>query len=340
MVRCGSLNTLRSWRFDMRSPLSRVCVWWCSTRSCSTWCSMMLLLAAILGAGCDARATSPDPQAGPRAEQKSREWESCGATVHCGDGLRCFEQACRKTARSVVGDYQVALGAQLRGKGKLDESVAAYTEALARYDAEKIAAPADVDCAYGGALAASATVTKGKKEQAELAARVLHRCLLAVPAGSALYSRALLDLTSLHDSGLEPAALAKAQAADLYLTKEPAQKGSDAVKVTATANPMPSGKTFPLLLEEIAKPEQRPALIACWEQHAAAAKKEDLTVTFGVKSKYVEPEYDDEPGAYVVTFEPGAGGAAEECVKAALEAVKKTPGFKESATTKLTVVLK
>ncbi len=317
----------------MRSPISRVRVWWCSM--------MWLLSIAIVGAGCDARATSPDPQAGPRAEQKSREWESCGATVHCGDGLRCFDQACRKLARSVVGDYQAALGAQLRGKGKLDESVASYTEALARYDAEKLAAPADVDCGYGGALAASAMVAKGKKEQAELAARVLHRCLLAVPAGSALYSLALLELTSLHDSGLEPAALAKSQAADLYLTREPAQKASDAVKVTATANPMPTGKTFPLLLEEIAKPEQRPALIACWEKHAAAAaEKDELSVTFGVRSKYVEPEYDDEPGAYVVTFEPGAGGAAEECVRAALEAVKKTPGFKDSATTKLTVVLK
>jgi hypothetical protein len=317
----------------MRSPSSHV---WHLRHGCWLW-----LLMGLAAAGCDARATSTDPQgAAPRAEQKSREWESCAATVHCADGLRCFDQACRRTARSVVGDYHAARGAQLRGRGKGDEAVAAYAEALARYDADKVEAPADVDCAYGGALAASAVASKDKKEQAELAARVLHRCLLAVPAGSLLYAGALLELTALHDVGLEPASLAKDEAADLYLTKAPAQKPSDAVKVTATANPMPAGKTFPLLLEEIGKPELRGALIACWEQHAAAHKKEELAVTFGLKSKYLEPEYDDEPAVYAVTFEPGAGGAAEECVRAALEPVKKTPGFKDAASTKITVVLK
>lgn len=132
--------------------------------------SLILLFFGALAAGCDARATSTDPQGtAPSAEQKSREWESCGATVHCADSLRCFDMMCRRTTRSMVGDYYGALAGEQRGKGKLDEAVAAYTEALARYEAEKIAIPADTDCAYGGALAAAAAANSARKEQAELA---------------------------------------------------------------------------------------------------------------------------------------------------------------------------
>lgn len=306
------------------------------------WLCVGALLVIGSGAGCDARATSTDPQtAAPRAEQKSREFESCSATVHCADGLRCFEQSCRRTVRSTVGDYHAALGASLRGRGKPQDAVTAYADALARYEEDKVAVPPDLDCAYGGTLAAS----KGKKEQAELAARVLHRCLVAVPVGSGLYTQALLDLTNLADEGLEPSALAKPQAADVYLTKAPARKGSDAVVVTASANPMPSGKTFPLLLAEIAKPELRAPLLACWEANLAATQKEELSVTFALKAKYFA-EFEDEDPTLVVTFDAGtaaagsAGAKAEECVKAALEPIKKTAGFKDSATTKLTVTLK
>jgi hypothetical protein len=300
----------------------------------------LLAGALALSVGCDARATSTDPQAAaPRAEQKSREFESCSATVHCADGLRCFEQSCRRTVRSTVGDYHAALGASLRGRGRPQDAVTAYADALARYEADKVEVPPDLDCAYGGTLAAS----KGKKEQAELAARVLHRCLVAVPVGSGLYTQALLDLTNLADEGLEPSALAKPQAADVYLTKAPARKRSDAVVVTATANPMPSGKTFALLLAEVAKPELRAPLIACWDAHLAATQKEELAVTLALKAKYVA-EYEDEPGVMAVTLESTGSAAsaasAEECVKAALEPIKKTAGFKDSATTKLTVTMK
>lgn len=303
--------------------------------------AVTLAALATLG-GCDARATAKDPQAAaPHSEQKSRELESCSATVHCADELRCFELVCRRTARSMVGDYHAALGAALRGRGKLSEAAAAYSDALARYEADKIAVPPELDCAYGSALAAA----RAKKEQAELAARVLHRCLMAVPVGSALYGQALADLTNLAEAGFEPATLAKAAAADVYLTKAPARKGSDAVTITAAASPMPSGKSFSLVLDEVSKPELRGALLDCWEAHLAATQKEELVVTFGLKAKYVS-EYEDEPGYVAMTFEPGGAAAgtpaavAEECVRAALEPIKKTPGFKDSATTKLTVTMK
>ncbi|HET9627833.1 MAG TPA: hypothetical protein VFP84_41025, partial [Kofleriaceae bacterium] len=92
---------------------------------------MRALLAAAIAcsfAGCDSRATASDPAA--RAEMKSKEYETCGASAQCADELRCFDQVCRRTARSTVGDYFAALGAGARGKGELEAAVAAYAQAL------------------------------------------------------------------------------------------------------------------------------------------------------------------------------------------------------------------
>jgi hypothetical protein len=302
------------------------------------------LLAALLqltALGCDARATSSDPQSSlPRSEQKSREFESCGATLHCADQLRCFEHSCRRTARSVVGDYHAALGAALRSRGKLGDAIAAYGEALARYQADKLALPPEIECAYGSALAAS----KGKKEQTELAARVLHRCLLAVPVGSTLYSQALADVSNLADVGLDPAALAREQPADLYLTKAPVRKTADAIAISVTAAPPPSGKTFGAVIERIGQPDLRPALLACWEANASTTQRDELMVSFGLKSRYVASEYEDEPGYYAITLAPGtatgAAGAAEECIRSALEPIKKVDGLRDSVSTKLTISMK
>lgn len=296
-------------------------------------------LALLLG--CDARATSTDPQISiPRSDQKSLEFESCGATVHCADALRCFNQTCRRTTRSRVGDYLAALGSSLRARGRLPDAVAAYADALARYQSDKLDAPPDIDCAYGGALAAS----KGKKEQTELAARVLHRCLLAVPKGSALYAQALSDLTVLADLGLDPAALARDEAADLYLTKPPVRKSADAVVISTTASPAPTGKTFGVVLERIGQADLRPALLACWEAYATAAQRDDLSVSFGIKSRYVASEYDDEPGYYGLTFTPGTASgalaAAEQCVRDALESLKKVDGLRDNVATRLTITMK
>lgn len=312
-----------------------------TTTTSSAWV-MCLALWAAGSAGCDARATATDPQAAaPSAEQKSREYESCSATVHCADGLRCFEQQCLRTARSVVGDYHAARGAALRAQGKLSEAIVAYAEAQARYEADKVLLPPDLDCSYGGTLAAG----KGKKEQSELAARVLHRCLQALPVGSAGYRQALADLATLGDVGLDPDVLGRSTAADVYLSRGPARRSSDVVTVTASAAPMPSGKTFALLLERIGGAELRPALVACWEAYVGAGGGDELVVSLGIKTKYVE-EYEDEPGVTQVTFDPPAGGAAgaaaaaDACVRAALEPLKKTPGLRDTSTTKLTVAIK
>ncbi len=298
-------------------------------------------LAIAAASGCDSKAKASDPQA-IRAEARSKEYESCGASMHCADELRCFGNVCRRTTRSAVGDYYAALGASLRGKNEIDAAIDAYNKALGHYDSEKIALPPDVDCAYGAALAAG----KDTKEHAELAARVLHRCMLAVPVGSSLRTAALAELANLSDAGLDPLALGRTQLADVYLTGEAARPSTDKLQITVTANPPVEKKTFPMVTERLQQPDMKTALIACWDAYNAAAKKDAMSVTVGLKWTYTPSEYDDEAGRFSGRLEAATGavgpeGAAEQCVRAAVEpAIKALNTVRDTFTTKLTITVK
>jgi hypothetical protein len=300
------------------------------------------LLIAAAFAGCDSRAKASDP-AGGRAESKSKEYESCSASMQCQDDLRCFDNVCRRGARSNVGDYFAALGTQLRARGELNAAVDAFNRALGHYDSEKIALPPDVDCAYGATLAAA----RQKKETAELAARVLHRCILAVPAGSALRERALADLALLNESGLDPLSLGRTQLADVYLTRAPQKPASDKVAVTVTASPPVDKKTYQLIPDAITAPDMKTALVACWEAYNSATHKDALSVAIGIKSAYVPAEYDDEQGKFVTKLDPpvtmpaGPDASADQCVRAAVEpALKNLTGIRDAFTTKVTITVK
>jgi tetratricopeptide (TPR) repeat protein len=298
-----------------------------------------LVLAAV--AGCDSRAKASDPQAA-RAEAKSREYESCGASMHCQDELRCFEHVCRRGARSSVGDYYAALGAANRQRGELEAAIDAYNRALGHYDSEKIAPPPDVDCAYGSTLAAA----RKKKEHAELGARVLHRCVLAVPVGSPLRERALADLALLAEAGLDPLTLGRSQLADVYLTRAPQRPSADRLSVHVTATPPVDKKTFPLIPERLGQADVKAPLVACWETYNAATRKEAMAVTIGLKWQYLPSEYEDEPGRYQPRFDPassaaGPDGIAETCVRAAVEpALKALTSVRDAFTTRLTIAVK
>jgi len=301
-----------------------------------------LFAIVVFVAGCDSRATASDPASG-RGEQKSREYESCGASVQCQDDLRCFDHQCRRTARSTVGDYYAAAGVLARGKADFEAAIAAYAQALGHYDAEKIALPPDVDCAYGAALAAG----KANKEHAELAARVLHRCLLAAPVGSWLREQALGELAGLADAGLDPVLLGASKIADLYLTKRPARPPTDRLAVTVTPSPTPAGKTYALIPEKLGQADVRAGLVACWEAHNTASKKDVLSVTVGLKSSYVPSEYEDEPGAFVVKLEPPGAlpagspeAAADGCIRQVVEPAIKSLKLTDAFTTKLAVTIK
>ena len=293
-----------------------------------------------LAAACDSKATASDPQsAGTRPEQKSKEYESCGASMHCADELRCFDHVCRRTARSTVGDLQAARGAQLKAKGDLEGAISAYTAALGHYDSEKVPLPPDVDCAYGSALAAA----KGNKDHAELGARVLHRCVLAVPSASPLRDKALAELAHLVDSGLDPLLLGGAKTADLYLTKGPAKPPTEKLSVNVAATPQPA-KTMPAIVEAIGA--QRSGLVTCWETFHAASKKSDMTVNIDVKNGYVASEYDDVAGTWVLKFQPTTApagtpdAAADTCVRSLVEPALKGAKLAERFESRLTITVK
>jgi tetratricopeptide (TPR) repeat protein len=298
------------------------------------------LVAAACAAGCDARATSAPAAV---AQVKSKALESCAATADCEDGLRCFGQTCQPAARSAVGDYLAAVGAAASARGDHEAALAAYAEALGRYEGDKLKIPPDVDCAYGDALA----LAKANKEHAELAARVLHRCVLAVPPGSALWHHALTILATLHDSGLEPASLGRPQLADRYLTRAPSKPADDKLAITVTASPTPTGKTFQAIPDRIAEGDLHAALVACGDSYTAATKKPALSVDVAVKAVYVASEYEDESGSFSIKVDPpavappGADGTAEGCVRAALTAaLPKLTTVRDAFATKLTIVIK
>jgi hypothetical protein len=299
-----------------------------------------LFVAAF--AGCDSRAKASDPGSS-RPEAKSKEYESCGASMHCQDDLRCFDNVCRRGARSAVGDYYAALGTTSRAHGDIELAIDSFNKALGHYDSEKIALPPDVDCAYGATLAAG----KAKKQNAELAARVLHRCILAVPVGSSLRSQALVELATLADAGLDPLALGRTQLADVYLTGAPQRPATDKLGVTVTANPPVDKKTFPMVTDRITQPDMKTALIACWDVYNAASKKDTMSVTIGIKWSYTPSEYADEPGRYsnkidpAIAMPPGPESAADQCVRAAVEpAIKALNTVRDAFATKLTITVK
>jgi hypothetical protein len=299
-----------------------------------------LLCLVALAAACDSRAKASDPAV--TLDRMSKEFETCSATAACADKLRCFDHMCRRTARSPVGDYFAALGLQLKKSGDIEGSIDAYNRALGHYDSEKIALPPDIDCAYGAALAAG----KAKKEHAELGARVLHRCMLAVPVGSRLREQALADLATLSDAGLDPLALGKSSLADVYLTRAPETPSTDKLVVSVTANPPVSGKTYHLIPDKLADPEMKTALVACWDAYNAATHKDALSVSLGMKSAYVPSEYEDESGTFSTKIDPpvtmpaGPDASAEACVRAAVEPAIKGLALRDSFATKLTISVK
>jgi hypothetical protein len=293
--------------------------------------------------GCDTRAGASDPQAGARAEQKGREYETCGASLHCQDNLRCVDHMCQRTARSTVGDYHAAAGAAAMARGDFDAAIAAYSTAVAQYDAEKLGpAPPDIDCAYGAALASA----RAKKEHAELGARVLHRCVIGAPPGGAMRDQALAHLATLAEVGLDPLLLGASKTADAYLTKSPQRPSSDKLGVTVTASPTPAAKSFALVSGKLTEAGVKPDLVACWDAYSTAAKKDAMTVTVPMKSVFVPGEYEDDPATYAFRLEAAPAGlagpdaAADACVRRVVEGAVKGTKMVDSFNARVAITIK
>ncbi len=295
--------------------------------------SLVIALAA-----CDSRATASGGGESSKADRLSRELESCGTTAHCAEGLRCWEHVCQREGRSTLGDFYAARGARLLAGGDTDGAIAAYAEGLAAYEAAKLTAPPDLDCAYGLALVRA----RATKDKAELAARVLHRCVLAIPPAVPLRTQALAGLAELDQAGLDPSQIARPQLADLYLTRAPARPPTDNLTVSVSADPPPRGRSFALIPERLALADARAALSTCWEKNFAASQAKELTVRVPVEVKYRASEYDDEPGSYAVVWAPPAAGVsdAETCTRGALESLIAPLKLRDAFSATLTVVVK
>lgn len=290
---------------------------------------IILVLAA-----CDSRAKGADP----RGDNLSKEYESCSASSDCEDKLRCFEHACRRVARNTVGDYYAALGASLLAKNDPAGAVTQYEQALGHYEQQP---PPDVDCAYGVALAAA----RAKRDNAELGARVLHRCLNAVPGGI-LRDRALAALALLNDSGLDPLLLGTDKLADVYLKLAPAAPPTPSDHaVTVAANPPVTAAGFQAFPDKIASAELHAGLNACWDAYHKAANKDAMVVALPIRAAYIPSQYDDESGsfAFAIDATPGLAGAdaaADECVRGVVSEPLKKLQLQAGFATKLTITVK
>jgi hypothetical protein len=184
---------------------------------------------------------------------------------------------------------------------------------------------------------------KNNPERAELAARKAHNCYWASPAGAPLRGEALAIFAGLYDAGLDPAHVASSEAADKFLTRAAAAPDTSRLTVGVTADPPPTGKSWPAVSARLSGADLKAPLVACWEKYYAAAHKRALAVSFGLKSRFVEnPDYEDE-GRWSVALEPAQGvagpeAAADACVRAVVEPVmKKAEGVRDSFQTRVTL---
>jgi len=246
----------------------------------------MLLVAALAtaAAACDPQATAAN--GAPRLDdpQLSKAGESCASSLDCRSGLRCLEQTCVPQRASVLGDLYAATGEAALAGGDVEAAIDAYTRAVNQYLADDLEPPPALYCAQGHALVEDrADATRG-----ELAARVLHKCLLGASAGSIVRKRALRDLTLLVEVGLDPLLLARSAPADAYLTKDPQLPAPTELTVAVEAKGRkPSSRTYESWIEMLRSKDAKRALAPCWQKHW----KDSLDLSF--RYTYRLDEYDD-----------------------------------------------
>jgi hypothetical protein len=294
---------------------------------------LLLLLAA--GSACDNSAKATDGRSSGPAVLPSHQYESCAATVDCESGLRCVDAVCRSAEAVVVGDYHAAVGMRALLAGDLEDAVKSYAEASNQYKAAGKEAPTWLDCAQGHALVAA----RKNQDYAELAARVLHRCVSAAPVGSALRGRGLADLAELSDLGLDPLILATPPPADLYLTKGAVTKApaADAVKVTVAGDGKASGKAWDTLVASLTG--ARAQLLPCWTQFGQQTGSVAIAIRF--RNRFIQSEIDEDLDRWKLSAEPapGADPAASKCAVDAMAGLVKdfrgSGGFDSVATVTL-----
>lgn len=282
-------------------------------------CACLAIVLIGTGAACDpnAKASANDRLAATQ-ERMSRQYESCSSTLECAEGLRCFQQVCRRTEASLLGDYHSAAGARALAEGNPQKAVDAYTAAINRYTSDKVEVPMSLYCAKGRALVA----LRQDRDKAEQSARALHSCLRGAPVGSRLREQALMDLAILGASGLDPELLSSESDMERYLTKQPARPALDSVTVKATGEARTKAGSYTEFLALLESDQLRDPLLTCWESNWKANKKKELSVTLELKHRFIQAEFveDDRDKLTIESDEPAAG-SPERCVHDAVAGV-------------------
>jgi len=280
---------------------------------------MKLLFAIIvLAAACDPSAKASG-EGGLADEQRSQLGETCGTSLHCASGLRCLGQMCRAAKASTIGEFYAAAGDTAMARKDLIGAIEAYTQAVNQFEADKIEPPADLLCALGGALAED----RDDRTNGELSARMLHKCLLGAPAGSALRREAMHHLSLLLEVGLDPLLLARSEPADAYLTKHALAPALDKLSVTATPQGRaPGSRTYKKWIEHVGTPAVKAALAPCWQEYFKETREPRLTVQLSFKYSYRLDDYDDFDRSTLDIADVAAGtnpiSKAHTCARAAL----------------------
>lgn len=275
-------------------------------------CACLAIVLIGTGAGCDpnAKASANDRLAATQ-ERMSRQYESCSSTLDCAEGLRCFQQVCRRTEASLLGDYHAAAGARALAEGNPQKAADAYTAAINRYTSDKVSVPMSLYCAKGRVMLA----LRQDRDKAEQSARALHECLRGTPAGSRLHEQALMDLAVLSASGLDPELLSSETDMERYLTKQPARPALDSVSVKATGEVRTKSSRYTEFLALLESDPLRDPLLSCWESNWKTNKKKELSVTLEMKHRLIQAEFveDDRDKLTIESDEPAAG-SPQRCV--------------------------
>lgn len=282
---------------------------------------MKLLFAIILlvAAGCDPSAKASGDGSGLGDERRSQLGETCGTSLHCASGLRCLDQKCRAGKASTIGEFYAAAGATAMARNDLAGAIEAYTQAVNQFEADKISPPAELLCALGGVLAED----RNDRTNGERSARMLHKCLLGAPTGSALRREAMHHLSLLLEVGLDPLLLARSEPADAYLTKQAAAPPLEKLSVTATAQGRaPGSRTYKKWIEHLGTPAVKAALAPCWEGYFKQTREPRLTVQLSFRYSYRLDGYDDFDRSTLVIADVAPGSdaisKAHTCARTAL----------------------
>ncbi len=248
------------------------------------------MVATLMGCDSSARSKGGELALGPEGE--SIAYESCSTTADCEGELRCIDLLCIDKNRSRLGDFYAASGRRALGTGDTEMAAKAYNSAVTQYEKEKLAPPLDVLCEQGVALAA------GREDQqlAEAGARILHKCVLAVPGGGRLARQAYDALASLGEAGLDENVIARSEPGDLYMSGEALQPDLNNLKLSV----QPQGKKnkkrgFAALVTALEAPGSKQAFGSCWQSYWKKSKQATLRVEIPFEYHFILDE-DDESG--------------------------------------------